>query len=119
MPEAGRLVITSTDGTGSVTGSITLQFAADEAEIHDLQVEPSHRRHGIGTALIRRALGAACERGARWIYLEVRESNAGARRLYRAQGFTECGRREAYYNAPVEAAILMRCPAADPNAGPR
>lgn len=119
MPEPARLVINATDKRGSITGSITLQFAADEAEIHDVQVAPEHRRHGIGSALVQSALRAARERGAQWLYLEVRESNAAARQLYLAQGFTECGRRPGYYHAPEEAAILMRCRVVDPNAEPR
>ncbi|HEY7855079.1 MAG TPA: GNAT family N-acetyltransferase, partial [Terriglobales bacterium] len=93
MLEPARLVINATDERGSFTGSITLQFAADEAEIHDVQVEPEHRRQGIGTALVRSALRAAHERGAQWLYLEVRESNSAALRLYLGQGFIECGRR--------------------------
>jgi [ribosomal protein S18]-alanine N-acetyltransferase len=41
-------------------------------------------------------------------YLEVRESNIGARKLYQRVGFTEVGRRPDYYTNPIETAIVMQ-----------
>jgi ribosomal-protein-alanine N-acetyltransferase len=40
------------------------------------------------------------------VFLEVRESNAAARRLYENLGFHENGRRKAYYAEPSEDAVL-------------
>ena len=40
------------------------------------------------------------------ILLEVRESNRLARQLYEKRGFSEVGRRRAYYRDPVEDSIL-------------
>ena len=42
------------------------------------------------------------------LYLEVRESNDAARRLYASRGFEEVGRRRKYYRRPVEDAIVLR-----------
>jgi len=42
------------------------------------------------------------------VYLEVRDSNARARGLYRSRGFEEVGRRRGYYQHPVEDAIVLR-----------
>jgi len=42
------------------------------------------------------------------VYLEVRDSNDRARRLYRSSGFEEVGRRRRYYRRPVEDAIVLR-----------
>ena len=39
--------------------------------------------------------------------LEVRESNAPARRFYEGAGFVIMGTRKNYYEKPVEDAILM------------
>ena len=39
--------------------------------------------------------------------LEVRDSNAAARMLYRQLGFAEEGRRSAYYRDPEEDALLL------------
>jgi ribosomal-protein-alanine N-acetyltransferase len=46
--------------------------------------------------------------GARAVYLEVRESNLAARRLYAAEGFVPVGRRPRYYRRPTEDAIVLR-----------
>ena len=40
------------------------------------------------------------------VLLEVRESNAAARAVYEASGFSQVGRRRAYYGDLVEDAIL-------------
>jgi [ribosomal protein S18]-alanine N-acetyltransferase len=42
------------------------------------------------------------------VWLEVRPSNAAARRLYESRGFQLIGRRRGYYRAPVEDALVMR-----------
>lgn len=93
---------------GRFAGYVIAQRAADEAEILNLAVDPVARRHGVGRALVREALTALAARGARTVYLEVRESNAAARRLYEAAGFTVSGRRRGYYRTPPEDAIVLR-----------
>jgi len=74
-----------------------------EREILNLAVSPKFRHRGVATALIRYEL----ERRAIH-FLEVRESNAAARALYRKLGFEEIGNRPQYYDSPVETAIVMR-----------
>jgi ribosomal-protein-alanine N-acetyltransferase len=80
----------------------------DEGEILNLAVAPAGRRHGVGRALVEHVLEALIARGARQVYLEVRESNAPARALYAGRGFKEVGRRTQYYRRPVEDAIVLR-----------
>jgi [ribosomal protein S18]-alanine N-acetyltransferase len=74
-----------------------------EREILNIAADPQFRRHGVGRALMAAELG----RGGTH-FLEVRESNLAARRLYEMQGFETIGGRDAYYNNPREAAIVMR-----------
>jgi ribosomal-protein-alanine N-acetyltransferase len=93
---------------GGIAGYVVALDAADEGEILNLAVAPTGRRHGVGRALVARVLAALGERGARHVYLEVRDSNAPARALYAAHGFKEVGRRKAYYRRPVEDAIVLR-----------
>jgi ribosomal-protein-alanine N-acetyltransferase len=83
-------------------------FAADEGEIANLAVREPTRRRGIGAALLDAALAEGTRRGAANMYLEVRESNEAARRLYASRGFEEIGRRRRYYRHPVEDAIVLR-----------
>src|SRR5439155_633897 len=51
---------------------------------------------------------ARAGRGVRTVYLEVRTSNASARRLYESLGFGEVARRAHYYRRPVEDAVVLR-----------
>ena len=75
-----------------------------ESEILNLAVAPEFRRQGVGNALLRDLLRE--RRGD--VFLEVRASNQEARRFYKSQGFEELIVRPEYYDAPVEAAIVMK-----------
>ncbi len=91
-----------------VVGYVVAVRAADEAEILNLCVAPAARRSGTGRALVRAILRRVAALGARAAYLEVRDSNHAARRLYEAEGFAPVGRRRGYYRRPVEDAIVLR-----------
>jgi [ribosomal protein S18]-alanine N-acetyltransferase len=93
---------------GLVAGYIIAHGVADEGEILNLGVAAAHRRRGVGRALVERVLALLAGRGARVVFLEVRESNAGARRLYQSLGFAEVARRVRYYRRPVEDAVILR-----------
>ena len=93
---------------GTVVGYVVAHEAADEGEILNLGVASAHRRHGLGRALIQGVVALLGKRGVRVVYLEVRESNAGARRLYQSLGFGEVARRARYYRRPVEDAVVLR-----------
>lgn len=92
---------------GSVVGYAVLWFAADEAELGDMAVLPEVRRRGLGRRLLDGALAEAARRGAKRVFLEVRESNVAARSLYERAGFEAAGTRSDYYSEPKEDAILM------------
>jgi ribosomal-protein-alanine acetyltransferase len=90
---------------GAVAGFLVLRTTAPgEAEILNLAVAPEWRRRGVARFL----LDTLVLNRADDVFLEVRASNAAARRLYETAGFTECGRRPGYYKNPPEAAVLMR-----------
>jgi ribosomal-protein-alanine N-acetyltransferase len=74
-----------------------------EHEILNLAVHPEHRRLGVATALLNHELARGGEH-----FLEVRESNSTARKLYASLDFREIGRREFYYSNPRESAIVMK-----------
>jgi ribosomal-protein-alanine N-acetyltransferase len=95
------------EADGLVAGYVVAHCAADEGEILNLGVARAHRRRGVGRALVERVLAQLAARGVRVVYLEVRESNAGARRLYEALGFGEVARRARYYRRPVEDAVVL------------
>ena len=93
---------------GEVLGYVVAWFVADEGQIANLAVAPAGWGAGIGRALLTAALKEAVARGASDVYLEVRDSNVRARRLYGSCGFKEVGRRRGYYRLPVEDAVVLR-----------
>jgi ribosomal-protein-alanine N-acetyltransferase len=96
------------DASGNVIGYVVSWYAADEAEIANLAVSPDARRRGIGARLLAAATTEARRRACRTMFLEVRQSNVGARALYEARGFVQVGRRPRYYREPVEDALVLR-----------
>ena len=90
-----------------IAGAVASRVAADEAEILNLAVARDWRRRGIGRRLMETALEGAVSGGVRRVFLEVRESNAGARAFYGRLGFAEAGRRRGYYHHPAEDALLL------------
>jgi ribosomal-protein-alanine N-acetyltransferase len=93
---------------GELLGYAVAWYVADESEIANLAVAPSARRRGVGALLLDRILRAAAEFGAQTVFLEVRESNEEARKLYEARGFEMAGKRTKYYRKPDEDALIMR-----------
>jgi len=90
---------------GSVRGFLaSRQTAPGEREILFIAVAPAYRRCGIAKELLKRELAVS---SGEW-FLEVRESNLAAIRLYESLGFRIAGRRENYYPDPPEPAIVMR-----------
>jgi ribosomal-protein-alanine N-acetyltransferase len=79
-----------------------------EWELENIVVAESAQRKGIGTALMNALFNAASEPDSEAVFLEVRESNKGARVLYERSGFEMVGRRKSYYALPLEDAILYR-----------
>jgi ribosomal-protein-alanine N-acetyltransferase len=79
----------------------------DEAEILNLAVTEGMRRQGEGRALVERIVNRFAEAKVSRVFLEVRESNAGAIAFYRGLGFQARGVRRDYYQDPKEAATVM------------
>jgi ribosomal-protein-alanine N-acetyltransferase len=90
-----------------VAGFCAFWLVFDEIHINNLAMRPEFRAQGIGTALLQHALATAKELGARRATLEVRASNAQARRLYERLGFYVAGTRRNYYTNPVEDALIL------------
>lgn len=87
---------------GTVCGFLVSRVVApDEAEVLNLAVAEEVRKLGIATALLESLF-------EREVFLEVRESNLAARGLYQKLGYRIVGRREDYYDDPVETALVMR-----------
>ena len=95
-------------GDSGVVGYAVATFVVEQAELANLATAPAARRRGVGGLLLDEVIREAVTRGTRELFLEVRESNRGARALYASRGFTEVGRRRGYYRRPVEDALVLR-----------
>lgn len=97
------------DPKGSeVAGYSVVYLMGVEADLANIAVNAIVRRGGVGRLLLRHLLNTARVRGVREMFLEVRQSNEGARTMYENEGFVEVGRRAKYYAHPVEDALILR-----------
>ena len=95
-------------GVAGIAGYVLAMVLGSEGEIADIAVAPARRGTGVGGRLLDEATRALAGAGVRRVFLEVRESNEAARRLYGSRGFAEQGRRRGYYRSPVEDALVLR-----------
>ena len=94
-----------------LVGHGVLSAVAHEAELLNLCVAPRAQGKGLGATLLAHLLERARARDCDEVFLEVRDSNLPARRLYRRAGFEEIGRRREYYPGPKgaeDARVLRR-----------
>lgn len=93
-------------GTG-VVGYSVMWWVLDQGELANLAVRKDYRNRGIGARLLDAAVEALAAEGVVSLFLEVRESNEAAHRLYRSRGFRHVGTRRAYYRNPTEDALIL------------
>lgn len=98
------------DAAGALVGYCVALPGVDEMHLLNVTVRPALQGRGHGRALLDALVDAARARGARHLWLEVRESNLRARQLYERYGFLRAGVRRGYYPAPLgrrEDAVVM------------
>jgi [ribosomal protein S18]-alanine N-acetyltransferase len=100
MPKVARL-------DGEVIGYICANQVLDEGHILNVTVHPEYRRQGVAAELLSRMTAFFCEKGCKVIFLEVRDSNSDAIRMYEKAGFRVMSRRKKYYTLPEEDAVNM------------
>lgn len=107
QPGGGRVALVLAE-EGRLLGFVVGRDLGEEWEIENVAVAGRARRRGLGTRLVGELLDRARARGARSVFLEVRESNRAARALYEKWAFVESGRRKSYYHEPEEDAVVYR-----------
>jgi GNAT superfamily N-acetyltransferase len=86
--------LAAVDGTAHAAGVCQLRFrhsvwtGTDDCWLEDLFVREEARRHGLGRALVARAVDRARERGCKRIELDTTEDNHAAIQLYESFGFS-------------------------------
>jgi ribosomal-protein-alanine N-acetyltransferase len=96
---------------GIIEGYGVISIAAGESHLLKLCVRPESQQQGIGSKLLMHFITQARRHDAEFVFLEVRQSNVAARKLYENSGFNELGSRKDYYPAVdgrEDALILAR-----------
>jgi ribosomal-protein-alanine N-acetyltransferase len=89
-------------------GFLVAQVIDQEWELENIVVAAPDQRRGLGSQLLHEFLDLICREHAEAAFLEVRESNHAARRLYEKFAFKQTGRRPHYYTQPDEDALTYR-----------
>jgi [ribosomal protein S18]-alanine N-acetyltransferase len=95
------------EATGALVGYINFYLIAGEAHMLNLAIHRDWRKKGLASRLLNHAIDFLRHRGAAHFFLEVREGNLEAIRLYSKFGFEHIGRRKRYYVETNEDALVM------------
>ncbi|MDE2745059.1 MAG: ribosomal protein S18-alanine N-acetyltransferase [Chloroflexota bacterium] len=82
----------------------------DQLHLCTFAVDPDQQGQGLGALLLNCVIRLAQRLECQLIQLEVRESNAVARSLYRSRGFHDDAIRPNLYSNPREDGVLMGMP---------
>ena len=91
-----------------VVGYVGSQSVLGESDMMNVAVHPDFRRRGIAEALVLELVAQLKAKENYCLTLEVRASNAPARKLYEKLGFQQVGLRKNYYRNPREDACILR-----------
>jgi [ribosomal protein S18]-alanine N-acetyltransferase len=84
---------------GHLFGYGVMIIGPEEAHLLTLSVAAESQRKGWGELLLRHFIHVAKKKHARSMFLDVRESNQAAARLYERIGFKQIAKRKDYYPA--------------------
>lgn len=93
-----------------IAGFAICQTVLDEATLFNIAVHPDFQGQKLGYALLNALMEQLREKGVSTLWLEVRESNHHAIKLYEKLNFNEVDVRRNYYPTPDgkrENAIIM------------
>jgi ribosomal-protein-alanine N-acetyltransferase len=82
---------------GFVIGLVSVYGTTKIGHIMTIDVLPKHRRRGVGLKLLSEIEEEFKNIGVRVCFLEVREDNVAAKRLYEKSGYVEVERLEDFY----------------------
>lgn len=80
----------------TIVGFALARTVFEEAELLLIATHPDVRRRGVGLLLTQAVIDRSARKGAKMVFLEVREGNP-ALALYLHVGFLQVGQRQNYY----------------------
>jgi len=95
---------------GTIFGYGIMMMSPEEAHILTIGIATNWQKKGWGKKLLQQFIQYARGENAKSIFLDVRESNHGATRLYKLMGFHQIATRKGYYPAMCgrEDALVMQ-----------
>ncbi len=107
-----RADISNNSGWVMVEGDTVLGYLCsykvlDECQIANIAIRSDQQRRGLASRFLEWLIEREHALGSRFFFLEVRQSNIAARKLYEKSGFIIVGVRKKYYVRPDEDAIVM------------
>ncbi len=91
-----------------IVGYLCSWLICGELQIQNLVTSPHYRRRGIGQTLLEYVIERSQQQEMISAWLEVREDNQAAIKLYLTCGFEVVGRRKKYYQDGEDALLLSR-----------
>jgi [ribosomal protein S18]-alanine N-acetyltransferase len=93
---------------GALAAFGIMSYTDDQAHLLLLAVRESHRRQGLGSAVLQWLESVARAAGAQRIHLEARRDNAAARNFYSEHGYHERHIEKALYSPVVDGLRLEK-----------
>lgn len=91
-----------------IVGYIAIVMIMDHIDILSVVVKKEYQRQGIAKSLLSFIMKLGKENHIEQCFLEVRESNLKAQRLYHNFGFSLISTRKGYYSNPHENALIYK-----------
>lgn len=91
-----------------IVGLLVASRTTVESDIYMIVVAENYKQRGLGRKLLEALIKTCQMLGLETIFLEVRETNLPALRLYESLDFKEIGRRKGYYSKPTEDGLMMK-----------
>ncbi len=91
-----------------LVGYIYYSKVLDEAEIYQIGIKKEFQNKKLGEYLLNNSLLQLKELGIKVVFLEVRENNTYARRLYEKEGFIKVGVRKKYYDNSIDGIVYKK-----------
>jgi ribosomal protein S18 acetylase RimI-like enzyme len=102
LAQAGAECLVALDGA-RIMGFILSEENSPLAHVITLDVAESHRRHGVGTALVRESEANLRFRGVRTVLLETATSNEAGIAFWERHGYRKEAVLKNYYSGRLDA----------------
>lgn len=91
----------------NIKGYCGMYLSFEEGNITNVAVSPAYRKQKVAYNMLNCIFELAKEKGITDVFLEVRETNVPAIKLYEGLGFEDAGIRKNFYEKPTENALIM------------